>query len=276
MRKINPQTAFPQAHRIWLMAFLCLVIPLSACGNNESTFSSYQPNPTEVDLAAWEETFPEQYADWAASVHGETYLSGDENAPTCNDCHESPVDGTEVRTTELHLATPARCARCHDDETLMADYDVATDVYETYLADFHGTTINYYATTDLTAIRDEAVCSDCHGSHAIYPADNELSSVSEVNLQATCANCHTDASEAFTSAYGHYRPIQSAASSSGDSTVVFIVKLAYQALIPIVLGGMVAYIALDIFFRIKRKKAAKAIVSAQDKEATTPEQEVPA
>ena len=76
------------------------------------------------------------------------------------------------------------------------------------------------------------------------------------NLNATCANCHTDAPEGFSSAYGHYRPVKSPASSQSDSTVVFIVKLAYQALIPLVLGGMLAYIALDIFFRIKRKNTA--------------------
>lgn len=274
MRKIIKQTGFSQERGILLLTFLCLALLLSACGGNATPLPTYEPNPDEVDLGYWEETFPVVYADWAASVHGEAYLAGDTNAPTCNDCHEAPVDGEEVRTAELHLSTPARCARCHDNADLMADYEVPTDVYETYLADFHGVTINYYAQTDLTAIRDEAVCSDCHGSHAIYPADNELSSVSDANLQATCANCHAGAPEAFTSAYGHYRPVQTPASSSADSTVVFIVKLLYQALIPIVLGGMLLYIALDIFFRIKRKKTAKAVIEAQTKDETNPEHEV--
>ena len=139
----------------------------------------------------------------------------------------------------------------------MADYEIADDVVETYLADFHGTTIQYYADADPTAMRSEAVCSDCHGSHAVYSADNELSSVNAANLDATCANCHADAPEGFSSAYGHYRPVKSPASSKSDSTVVFIVKLAYQALIPLVLGSMLAYIALDVWFRIKRKGAAK-------------------
>jgi hypothetical protein len=38
---------------------------------------------------------------------------------------------------------------------------------------------------------------------------------------------------------------------------------------------MIAYIALDIFFRIKRKKTAKVVLAAQaQKEETDPENEV--
>jgi len=249
-----------------------LLLCLSACTATE--LPAYQPEPVdEADFVAWEEAYPEQYADWAESVHGETYLSGDTNAPTCNDCHDAPVEGETVKTATFHLQVPARCARCHDDDTLMEDYDVATDVYETYLADFHGTTINYYASTDLTAMRAEAVCSDCHGSHAVFPQEDQRSTVYEANLQATCAKCHTAATEGFTSAYGHYRPVRSPASSSLDSTIVFIVKLLYQALIPITLGGMLAYIALDIFFRVKRKRTAKQIVEQQAETKPKPDDE---
>ena len=245
-----------QNSSIALVCYLCIWVLLlaSGCSSAGDLAAVYQPDPADVDLEGWAEAYPQVYADWETSVHGTAYLSGDTHAPTCNDCHDAPVEGEVVNTAEFHLQVPNRCARCHNDDTLMAEYGVADDVYETYLADFHGTTINYYAQTDPTALRDEAVCSDCHGSHAIYPQDDDRSSVAEVNLQATCSKCHAGASEAFTSAYGHYRPIQSPASTV-DSTVVFIVKLAYQALIPITLGGMLAYIGLDIFFRIKRKNA---------------------
>lgn len=245
---------------------------MTACSQVKS-IANYSP-AGEVDLPYWEEAFPQQYAEWADSVHGEIYLSGDDNAPTCNDCHEGPFEGDEIRTAELHLATPARCARCHSDDTLMEQYDIATDVYETYLADFHGVTINYYAQSNPTAIRDEAVCSDCHGSHAIYPKEVARSSISVANLQATCAKCHSGVPKAFTSAYGHYRPVISPASAKADSIVVFIVKLAYQMLIPIVLGGMLAYNALDIYHRVKRKKVAKEIVSEKADRSADPHETV--
>ena len=259
MRKTHNPKIFPLQLKVSLLLIVLMAIGLSACGSIPTLSSSYTPDPADVDLAAWEAAYPAQFAAWEGSVHGEAYLSGDTNAATCNDCHESPEEGVTIKTAAFHLETPSRCARCHVDSDLMADYGIADDVVSTYLADFHGTTIQYYAETDPTAARDEAVCSDCHGSHAVYAADNELSSVNAANLDATCANCHAGAPEGFSSAYGHYRPVKSPASSSSDSTVVFIVKLAYQALIPIVLGGMVAYIALDIFFRIKRKSTAKKV-----------------
>ena len=255
---------------LWFLPIIYLATLLSACTNNGITQSTYEPDSDEVSLVDWEESYPAQYADWADSVHGEAYLSGDTNAPTCNDCHDSPKEGVIVNTATFHLEIPSRCARCHNDDSLMEQYDIATDVYETYLADFHGTTINYYAQTDQTAIRDEAVCSDCHGSHAIYPQEDERSSVAKVNLQATCAQCHPNATESFTSAYGHYRPVQSPASSTSDSTIVFIVKLLYQALIPITLGGMLAYIVLDISFRARRKKTAQKNTAEQAAPISTP------
>ncbi len=252
--KLSPKARLLRYWQIALLIILGTAL-LTACSSAQ-TSTPFVPSG-EVDLAGWEATYPVEYEQWAGSVHGEAYLSGDTNAPTCNDCHDSPAQGEEIVTTTLHLETPARCARCHADSEMMADYEIADDVVETYLADFHGTTIQYYAETDLSAIRDEAVCSDCHGSHAVFAADDERSSVNAANLNATCANCHADAPEGFSSAYGHYRPVKSPASSTSDSTVVFIVKLAYQALIPLVLGGMLTYIALDIFFRIKRKNTAK-------------------
>ncbi len=260
-------------HKLLLLMSLIAVLLVSGCSSNSAVPSTYQPDPADVDLEGWAEAYPQIYADWESSIHGTAYLSGDENAPTCNDCHDAPVEGEVVNTAEFHLQVPNRCARCHNDDALMADYGIADDVYETYLADFHGTTIQYYAENDPTALRDEAVCSDCHDSHAVYPQDDERSSVAAVNLQTTCAKCHAGASEAFTSAYGHYRPIQDPVSKA-DTTIVFIVKLAYQALIPITLGGMLAYIGLDIFFRIKKKNtAAPAEETTETPEPETNESE---
>ena len=245
------------------MSLLILLLCIG-CSSNSTLHANYQPDSVQVDQAAWEEHYPRQYKDWAKSEHGEAYLSGDTNAPTCNDCHEVPAEGEVVKSAALHLETPARCARCHSDSELMAEYDIADDVVETYLADFHGTTINYYAKTAPTTIRSEAVCSDCHGSHGVYGADDQRSSVNEVNLQATCAKCHTNTTEAFTSAYGHYRPVKSPASSESDSTIVFITKLFYQAIIPITLGGMLAYIGLDVVYRFKRKKSVQEAAADHD------------
>lgn len=251
MRRSTQLSMFPISRRLILAPIICLAAFFSGCSDGTTPSSTYQPNSNEINLVGWEESYPFQYAEWAASIHGQTYLSGDSNAATCNDCHDDPLS-EDILAADFRLDIPWRCARCHDDNELMAEYEIADDVVETYLADFHGTTIAYYRVADPEVLRDEAICSDCHGSHAIYPAEDERSTISEVNLQYTCQKCHTGAEEAFTSAYGHYRPIQSPVSSS-DTMIVFIVKLFYQALIPVTLGGMLAYIALDIRHRVKSK-----------------------
>jgi hypothetical protein len=139
----------------------------------------------------------------------------------------------------------------------MTQYGVSTDVYDTYLADYHGATIAYYRAMAPDTRRSEAVCSDCHGSHAIYPPEDERSTVTAANLEFTCQKCHHAATSNFAAAYGHYRPIRSPVSSA-DSPFVFVVKLLYQAMIPVTLGSMIGYIALDIRHRVKKGAGAPA------------------
>ena len=242
---------FLTLHKSW--AGLFLIAFLAACSNTNRISTSFQPAP-DVDLEAMAVKYPFEYDAWADSVHGEAYLSGDENAPSCTDCHADPASG-EIRTAAFQLDIPNRCGRCHGDETLMADYEISSDVYDTYLADYHGTTIAYYQAINSENYRYEAVCSDCHGSHAIYPADDWQSLVNPLNLQTTCQKCHHDVSENFTAAFGHYRPSRSPASLA-ESPVIFWVKLFYQIMIPIALGGMVGFIVLDIRFRLKKRKSS--------------------
>jgi len=95
--------------------------------------------------------------------------------------------------------------------------------------------------------------SDFHGSHAIYAPENKDSTVNTNNLTATCQKCHHDVSTTFASAFGHYRTALTPVSSV-ESPIVFWVKLFYQILTPIVLGGMFFYIVVDIRFRLKNRK----------------------
>lgn len=73
------------------------------------------------------------------------------------------------------------------------------------------------------------------------------------NLTATCQKCHHDAPAAFASAFGHYRTALTPVSSA-ESPIVFWVKLFYQSLTPVILGGMFFYIMVDIRFRLKNRK----------------------
>lgn len=230
---------------------LLTALLLSACATPGGAPSTYQPESSDVTLEEWAERYPTEYADWEESVHGQAYLSGDTAAPACTDCHADPDSG-EIQTAAFRLDIPNRCARCHGNESLMTAHDVSTDTVGSYLADYHGTTINYYHNTSPDTWRYEAVCSDCHGSHAILAPDNPDSSVAPANLADTCRKCHQDAPDAFATAYGHYRPIRTPVSSA-DSPITFWVKLFYEAMIPVALGMMVLFIAIDLRYRAKRK-----------------------
>ncbi|MFN2189817.1 MAG: cytochrome c3 family protein, partial [Candidatus Promineifilaceae bacterium] len=98
------------------------------------------------------------------SVHGEALLEGNQDVPVCTNCHG--VHDINDPTTELaRVRSPELCAGCHADEELMSKYGISTDVFETYVADFHGETIELFNPEDPDAASNKAVCYDCHGVH---------------------------------------------------------------------------------------------------------------
>jgi hypothetical protein len=232
---------------VWVS--LCVLLCLTACSALVGSPAVVAPVPAQTDIQPeeWATRYPNEYNDWKDSVHGVAYLSGNSDAPGCTDCHSDPEAG-EIETPTFHLEIPSQCARCHADEAVMSKYGVATDVYDTYRADYHGTTIEYHRAKDPATWRYEAVCSDCHESHAVYGSDDSKSSVASANLLATCQQCHPGASPSFTVASsGHYRTTRQA------SLLVYCVKLFYTALIPLIIGLMLAYIGLDISHRLRKK-----------------------
>lgn len=228
---------------------LCTLISLTACTalTGSPAPVAPAPDPVEAHPQQWAARYPVIYEEWSSSVHGSAYLAGDTDAPGCTDCHPDP-EASDIISSTLRLEVPSRCARCHSDEALMSQHEVATDVYRTYLADYHGATIESYRATDPTAIRPEAVCSDCHASHAIFAADDARSTVAAANLLGTCQQCHDGAGPKFVaSSTGHFR------TTADASILVFLVKVFYIVLIPVVMGGMLLFIGLDIRHRIVTK-----------------------
>jgi hypothetical protein len=198
---------------------------------------------------ACEKRYPKEYREWQESVHGRAYLSGDFDAPGCTDCHGDP-ETDDIRTAEFRLKIPILCAGCHGDEELMHKHGIASDLYTSYRADYHGFTIDYYQTRDTSRWRYEAVCSDCHGSHAVFSPDDSRSSVAPSNLLGTCRRCHPEAGANFTSSgSGHFR------TSRDRSLLVYCVERIYQLLIPAVIGLMAIYVGLDVLHGLRRKLA---------------------
>jgi hypothetical protein len=131
----------------------------------------------------------------------------------------------------------------------MTKYDISTDVFETYVADFHGTTVTLFEQQSPDQETNKAVCYDCHGVHNILPATDEHSQVIKDNLLTTCRQCHPDANANFPDSWtSHFRP------SPEHNPLVYWVNVFYQLLIPTVLGGFLLFIGTDLYRRFWERR----------------------
>lgn len=191
-------------------------------------------------------TINEQYAE---SVHGAALL-GEHNpdVAVCTDCH-GVHQIPDPRTAEFRNRSPQLCAQCHANEEMMAKYDISTDVFETYVADFHGTTATLFEKQTPDQETNVAVCYDCHGIHNILPATDENSHVIKENLLTTCQQCHPNANANFPDSWtSHFKP------SWEHNRAVFLVDWFYKLLIPTVIGGFTLYIGTDVYHRFGRRR----------------------
>ncbi len=175
---------------------------------------------------------------WQAS-HGQSLADGNEDVPTCSTCH--PAHHIEDHlSAAVRLTSPELCGQCHADGALMSKYGISTDVFDTYVSDFHGTTVQIFESTHSGEATNKAVCSDCHGTHMILQPTDENSSVMQANLTETCQRCHPDANDSFTASWmGHYR------SDWEKFPLVTAVDWFYKLLIPGVLGFLVIFVGMD-------------------------------
>lgn len=183
----------------------------------------------------------EQYEN---SIHGAALLEeSNPDVPTCVDCHG--VHNIENPTTNLfRLRSPDICAQCHANDELMEKYGISTNVFNSYVSDFHGTTVTLFQHEAPDAEVNKAVCYDCHGVHNILPPDDPNSTVAQENLLATCQRCHPDASEGFDAAWTkHYEP------SRDKYPLVYFVDLFYKIFIPGILAFFGVVMVPDIVRR---------------------------
>jgi nitrate/TMAO reductase-like tetraheme cytochrome c subunit len=194
------------------------------------------------------------YEEYRTSVHGAALTDeSNQDVPTCIDCH-GVHNISNPTTTTFRLASPQLCASCHTNPEIMDKYGISTQVVNTYVADFHGTTITLFERQTPDAETNKPVCYDCHGVHNIASAnDPEKGLRVRENLLARCRVCHPDATDNFPDAWlSHYIP------NPEKTPYVYYVNLFYKFLIPGVLGGMALLVVLDfgklISIRISRPR----------------------
>lgn len=191
----------------------------------------------------------EQYA---ASVHGAALLGEDNpDVPVCTDCH-GVHNIPEATTAEFRMSSPNMCGQCHADTALMEKYGISTDVFETYVADFHGTTVTLFEHNAPGEATNKAVCYDCHGVHNILPANDENSQIIKENLLVTCQQCHPDATANFPDSWtSHFKP------SIENNPLVYLVDLFYAIVIPFTVGGFMLFIGSDVYRRVIDRRRGK-------------------
>jgi nitrate/TMAO reductase-like tetraheme cytochrome c subunit len=191
------------------------------------------------------------YDTYKQSVHGAALTEeGNQYVPTCIDCH-GVHNIQDPTTAKFRNDTPLLCAKCHTNEVIMKQYGISTDVIDTYVSDFHGTTVTLFEKTDPNLPTNKPVCTDCHGVHDIKNVNDPQAGIAlKQNLLVKCQRCHPDATANFPDSWmSHYIP------SPQHYPVVYYVNLFYKILIPTVLGGMALYVLTDIYRRfIARKK----------------------
>lgn len=172
---------------------------------------------------------------YTRGIHGKMYAAGNQDVPTCIDCHtehgvqriSSP--GSSVYPT--HIATT--CSRCHEREELNARYGLPSARRDTYLGSFHGIALE---AGQLTV----ANCESCHGSHEILPSSDTASSISPAHLVETCGRCHPGIGERVTEGKIHVASVR-----RDINTFAYGVQILYYVLIAGIVLFAAAMIALD-------------------------------
>jgi nitrate/TMAO reductase-like tetraheme cytochrome c subunit len=194
------------------------------------------------------------YNAYIQSVHGAALTQqGNTDVPTCIDCHgvHNIADPT---TTAFRLNSPQICARCHTNPAIMDKYGISTQVLNTYVADFHGTTITLFEKQSPDQATNKPVCFDCHGVHDIKRVDDPVYGLQmKQNLVLVCQRCHPNANLNFPDAWmSHYIP------SPTHFPIVYYVNLFYKFFIPAVIGSMGIFVISDFVRRlIERRRGVK-------------------
>lgn len=129
----------------------------------------------------------DEEAAYKQSIHGQARLHGNAHAARCIDCHGEPhgiLPSSDPASKVYHTNIPATCGSCHQQKFVMRATGISTQVFVSYEQSVHGRAV-------ASGSQKAAVCTDCHGTHAILMAGDPKSSTFKFNVPSTCGKCHT-------------------------------------------------------------------------------------
>lgn len=130
---------------------------------------------------------------YSESIHAKARAEGFKEPPTCTSCHgdihklvprsepSSPVNPKNIAKT---------CAVCHSNTEMAEKFRIpVVRPVEAYLQSVHARAV--------AAGKAGAVCTDCHGAHAILPANDASSQIAPPKVPETCGRCHANVLTAY-------------------------------------------------------------------------------
>jgi cytochrome b subunit of formate dehydrogenase len=160
-------------------------LPCTAC-HSDATAIPHEPL-RKLDITTCATCHEDTVAEYKKSVHGWARAEGFREAATCTDCHgniHAVTPHTDPASTAHWSKMAATCARCHASVEMAEKFQIpVVRPAEAYLKSAHARAV--------AAGRHAAVCSDCHGSHGIRPANDPQSSIWRSTVPKTCGTCHT-------------------------------------------------------------------------------------
>ncbi|MFH0908844.1 MAG: cytochrome b/b6 domain-containing protein [bacterium] len=125
------------------------------------------------------------------SEHGKAVGDGVTEAASCADCHGKPhgMLSSAVSNAPSHYSQiPRTCGECHGKLEIMARYTTrrGNAVFD-YSNSVHGLVLAHEG-------KHAAVCTDCHGEHAIHRGTAPASTMFWQRIPQTCGACHEEIS----------------------------------------------------------------------------------
>jgi len=152
-------------------------------------------DPKNKDLrrpAACVDCHADEQTAYEHSQHSKATKTG-QPAANCEDCHGGAHEilaADDAKSPVNHQNIPTTCGRCHGQSFLMESNGQSAQAFVSYQQSVHGLAIE-------KGSKKAAVCTDCHGTHEILPANDQKSPIYKFNVPATCGKCHTTVEETF-------------------------------------------------------------------------------
>jgi cytochrome b subunit of formate dehydrogenase len=130
---------------------------------------------------------------YSHSLHAKAGKAGQPVSANCQDCHGGAHEilaADDAKSPVNHANIPVTCGRCHGQKFLVEANGESAQTFMSYQESVHGLATEKGSTK-------AAVCTDCHGTHEILPANNSKSPIYKFNVPATCGKCHAAVAQTF-------------------------------------------------------------------------------